>query len=238
MADLQHAADFYQSPLGAVAAALLSEQLAALWPPSALARMSILGIGFTAPFLSAWQGAADRCIALSPAQLGRPAWPGGGRSLSCTAEEDALPFRDLTFDRILLVHALEAAENDRRLLREAWRVLKDDGQLLVVATNRRGLWAQTDTTPFGHGRPYSAGQVSRLLQEGMFRVERRVSALYLPCMRSSLVLRGARVAERFGPRMIPGFAGVTITEAVKDVYAAIPAQAVPARRRLMLVDAA
>jgi len=62
--------------------------------------------------------------------------------------------------------------------------------------------------------------------------------LYVPCMRSSLVLRGARVAERFGPRMIPGFAGVTITEAVKDVYAAIPAQAVPARRRLMLVDAA
>jgi SAM-dependent methyltransferase len=235
MTTLHGVAEFYLTPLGAVAATLLSDQLTALWPPASLARQSVLGIGFTAPFLRGWQPTADRCIALSPAQFGRPAGPGG---LSCTAQADALPFADLTFDRILLVHALEAAEDDRRLLREAWRVLKDDGQLLVVATNRRGLWAHVDTTPFGQGRPYSAGQVSRLLQAAMFRVERRVSALYVPCMQSSVVLRGARVAERLGQRMIPGFAGVTITEAQKDVYAAVPAQAVPARRRLMLLDAA
>jgi SAM-dependent methyltransferase len=238
MADLQHAAGFYQSPLGAVAASLLSDQLVALWPPAGMARLRVLGIGYTAPFLRCWQADADRCIALSPAQLGRPAGPPGGRSLACTAEEDALPFADLTFDRILLVHALEAAENDRRLLREAWRVLKDDGQLLAVAANRRGIWAHTDTTPFGHGRPYSSGQVSRLLQASMFRVERRVSALYVPCLQAAMVLRGARVAERIGPHVVPGLAGVTITEARKDLYAAVPALGVPARRRLMLVDAA
>jgi hypothetical protein len=37
--------------------------------------------------------------------------------------------------------------------------------------------------------------------------------------------------------VVPQLAGVTITEAVKDVYAAVPRKAVP-RRRLVLADAA
>ena len=95
--------------------------------------------------------------------MGAARWPAGSANLSCTAEEDALPFPDLLFDRVLLVHGLEAAENARRLLREVWRVLKDDGRLLVVAPNRRGMWAHVESTPFGHGQPYSPGQLGRLL---------------------------------------------------------------------------
>ena len=38
-------------------------------------------------------------------------------------------------------------------------------------------------------------------------------------------------------RLLTGLAGVTITEAVKDVYAALPLQTVP-RRRLVLAEAA
>jgi SAM-dependent methyltransferase len=165
----------------------------------------------------------------------------GSACLSCTAEEDALPFPDLCFDRILLVHGLEAAENARRLLRELWRVLKDDGRLLVVAPNRSGMWAHVESTPFGHGMPYSPGQVGRLMAAAMFRVERRDTALFLPPANLRLVQRGARLWESTGRRWLPGFAGVTITEAVKDVYAAIPAHgavsAVP-RRRMVLAEAA
>ncbi|MEA2733313.1 MAG: hypothetical protein QOF70_7788, partial [Acetobacteraceae bacterium] len=40
-----------------------------------------------------------------------------------------------------------------------------------------------------------------------------------------------------GRKMAPGLAGVTLTEAVKDVYAAMPVRAVP-RRRLVLAEAA
>jgi hypothetical protein len=39
-----------------------------------------------------------------------------------------------------------------------------------------------------------------------------------------------------GRRLVPGLAGVTITEAVKDVYAAMPLQPV-VRRRLVQVEA-
>ncbi|HET6237151.1 MAG TPA: class I SAM-dependent methyltransferase [Acetobacteraceae bacterium] len=234
-ADVHGTADFYGTARGAVTARLLRERLALLWPD--LARQSVLGIGFAAPYLRLWREPATRCIALTPAQAGVARWPLGARNLSCTAEEDALPFADLAFDRILLVHGLETAENARRLLREIWRVLKDDGRLLVVTPNRRGLWAYVESTPFGHGQPYSPGQVGRLLAASLFRVERRDSALYLPPTNLRLALRGAKLLERSGRRFIPGLAGVTITEAVKEAYAAMPLRAVP-QRRLVLAEAA
>jgi len=232
--DAHAAADFYATRRGAVAALLLRRRLATIWPN--LRGEFVLGLGYTAPYLRLWREEAARCIAVTPAQMGAARWPAGMANLACTAEEDALPFPDLMFDRILLVHGLEAAENARRMLREVWRVLKDDGRLLVVAPNRRGLWAHVESTPFGHGQPYSPGQIGRLLAAAMFRVERRDTALYLPPTSLRLVLRSARLWERGGRRMVPRLAGVTITEAVKDVYAAVPVRAVP-RRRVVLADA-
>lgn len=233
--DVQTAAEFYATTRGAVAARLLRERLALLWP--SLRGQEVLGIGYPAPYLRLWREEARRCVALTPAQLGAARWPAGAANLSCTAEEDALPFPDLCFDRVVLVHGLEAAENARRLLREVWRVLRDDGRLLVVAPNRRGMWAHLESTPFGHGQPYSPGQLGRLLANAMFRIERRDTALYLPPVRLRVVLRAAPLLESAGRHVMPRVAGVTISEAVKDVYAAVPVRAA-ARRRLVLADAA
>jgi SAM-dependent methyltransferase len=232
--DAHAVADFYGTARGAVAARLLRERLAALWP--APRGLSILGIGYAAPYLRLWREHAVRCIALTPAQVGVARWPPGAANLSCTAEEDSLPFPDLCFDRVLLIHGLEGAENARRLLREVWRVLKDDGRLLVVAPNRRGWWAHVETTPFGQGQPYSAGQIGRLLAASLFRVERRDTALFLPPTNLRLVLRSAPLLERAGRSLVPRFAGVTITEAVKDIYAVVPL--VAPQRRLVLAEAA
>ena len=223
--------DFYTSARGAVTARLLRERLLSLWPD--LAGESVLGIGHTAPYLRLWRGQARRCIALTPAQMGAARWPAGAPNLSCSAEEDALPFPDLSFDRILLIHGLESAESARRLLRETWRVLKDDGRLLVVAPNRTGMWAYWESTPFGHGHPYSVRQLSRLLADALFRVERQEAALWMPPSRVRLILRAAPLLERAGRRLMPGLSGVTITEAVKDVYASVPVRAVASRRLVL-----
>lgn len=234
-ADAHFAADFYGSACGGVTARVLRERLSAMWPD--LCGLSLLGIGYSVPYLRLWREDALRCIALTPAHIGVARWPTGVANLSCTAEEEALPFADLSFDCILLVHGLETAENARRLLREVWRVLKDDGRLLIVAPNRSGMWAYWDGTPFGHGLPYSMGQLSRLLAAGLFRVERRDAALWMPPSRLRVLLRSAALFERAGRRMMPGLAGVMLTEAVKDVYAAMPLATVP-RRRLVLAEAA
>ncbi|HET7881613.1 MAG TPA: methyltransferase type 11, partial [Acetobacteraceae bacterium] len=60
-ADAHAAADFYGTPRGAVAARLLRERLALLWPD--LRGQSVLGIGFTAPYLRLWLEQAVRCVA-------------------------------------------------------------------------------------------------------------------------------------------------------------------------------
>jgi SAM-dependent methyltransferase len=233
--DAHAAADFYGTARGSVAARLLRTRVLSMWPE--LRGQSVLGVGYAAPYLRLWRDHAARCVAVTPAQMGATRWPAGAPSLSCTAEEDALPFPDLMFDRVLLVHGLEGADNARRMLREIWRVLKDDGRLLVVTPNRTGVWAYLESTPFGHGQPYSSGQLGRLLAGALYRVERRDTALWVPPTRSRLVLRSADLVERTGRRLTPTFAGVILTEAVKDVYAAMPVKPAP-RRRLVLAEAA
>lgn len=229
--DAHTASQFYATARGSVACRLLRERLVETWPN--LSRMKVLGLGFAAPYLRAWYGQAERCIAAAPVQVGVARWPADGPNLACAVDETALPFPDLHFDRILLVHGLEAADNARGLLRDVWRVLKDDGRLLVVAPNRVGVWAHLESTPFGYGTPYSPGQIGRLLEASLFRVERRDFALYLPPTTLRPLLRAARLWERGGRWLAPQFGGVTVTEASKDAYAVLPVSRARSRRLVL-----
>jgi SAM-dependent methyltransferase len=224
---------FYATARGRVAARLLRRRLHRLWP---LVRgQSVLGIGYAVPYLHLWHGEAARCIAFAPPHVGAVHWPTDGRALSCGGAEDALPFPDLSFDCVLLIHALEVAEHPRTLLREVWRILRDDGRLLVAVPNRRGMWAHLESTPFGQGRPYSVGQLGQLLATSLFRVERQDTALFVPPLSFRPLLRGAGVWESVGRMLLPGFAGLLIIEAMKNAYGVIPL-AEPARRRYVLAD--
>ncbi len=227
--DEPSAESFYATPRGMTAAAAIGQRLSLLWP--SLAGLSVLGIGYPAPFLPAWRAQAYRCLNATSARHD-PAPPG-----SCSVDAMRLPFPDLVFDRILVIHGVEPYGNDERLLRELWRVLKDDGRLLVVAPNRMGLWAHVDSTPFGQGQPYSQGQVDRLLASGMFRPERRDCALFTPPTHVAPLLHLARFWEAIGRTLIPQLAGVTLTEAVKDIYAAVPVSG-GIRRKVVLSEAA
>lgn len=219
--DVAALARFYASPHGRVVIATLRARLRALWPVLPGART--LGLGYALPFLRIWRTEAGDCtVACLPAQFGAARWPRRRASLSCLAHEDRLPFPDLLFDRVLVVHGLEHAEQARRMLREVWRVLKDDGRLMVVVPNRTGWWAYAEATPFGHGRPFSASQLSRLLAATMFREVRRDGALFVPPLPWRTLLRGAAAWERVGRRIGPRFAGVAIIEAEKDLFGAIP----------------
>jgi SAM-dependent methyltransferase len=227
--DSSAAPQFYQSPLGHIAARIIRQRIATLWPN--LTGQSVLGLGYPAPFLPLWQHQAYACLNATSAQH-EPAPPG-----ACTIDATHLPFPDLAFDRILVIHGVEPAIHDARLLRDIWRVLKDDGRILIVAPNRLGLWAHFDHTPFGQGRPYSRPQLDRLLASGMFRPERRDTALFTPPTNLKTLLKTSPVWEKLGHTLTPNLAGVTLTEAVKNTYAALPLTA-PARGRVVLAEAA
>ncbi len=217
---------FYDAPLGRVAAGLIGRRLAQLWPDRP--GLSVLGLGYPSPFLQLWPSSA-RLLNATTSHHEPP--PG-----SCAIDPRHLPFPDLVFDRVLVIHGVEPAGQDARLLREIWRVLKDDGRMLVVAPNRTGLWAHIDSTPFGQGRPYSRGQLDRLLAAALFRAERHETALFPPPSRSRLMLRSAAAWERLGHALFAELAGVTIVEAAKDAYATLPVASLA--RRFVFSEAA
>src|SRR5258708_40050850 len=155
--DVHALEQFYEDRTGQVARRPTYRQIREAWPNRAGQR--VLGFGYAAPYLRPLVGGAERTIAASPEALGARAWGSGERSLTALVAELALPFPDSSFDCVLVIHGLEAAEAQRPFLRELWRVLTPAGRLMVVAPNRARLWAQLGASPFGHGQPYSRGQL-------------------------------------------------------------------------------
>lgn len=219
--------DFYATPLGHIARRGLRRHLRALWPD--VKGMRVLGVGYAVPYLGIFRGEAERVLAAMPASQGVLPWPSTAQGLTVVSDDDVLPFPDLSMDRIVLVHALEGADHVRPLMREVWRVLADGGRLVVVVPNRTGLWARLEHTPFGHGRPYSPGQVTTLLRDSMFTPTSLQPALFVPPFRSRLTLATAAAWENVGGRWLPALGGVLMAEATKTIYA--PNPVVAARRR-------
>ena len=222
--DIVDLRSFYASPAGEVARRLIGRILRARWENCT--GLSVGGIGFAPPYLDVFRGEALRALALMPAEQGVVNWPSSGRSAATLVETTMLPLPDASLDRVLLVHALEATDHPGALLDECWRVLTPGGRLMAVAPNRRGLWARMDTTPFGHGQPWSRGQMRELMRNALFSPVFAGEALYMPPMASGLWLRFAVAVERIGSRLaLPG-AGVHIVEATKQLYRPVGARRV------------
>jgi SAM-dependent methyltransferase len=226
--------DFYNRPLGGVARRLLTSRIRARW--RSVQGTQVMGLGFPAPYIGMFRGEAARLGALMPATQGALVWPASGAVQSVMVEEAMLPLADASLDCLLGVHCLEVSERTGALLREMWRVLKPEGRLLLIVPNRRGVWARLDNTPFGHGRPYSRAQLERLLSDALFTPLEWASALFMPPLDRPWLVRWATAFERVGARLWPGFAGVIIVEARKEIMGAVPKKA-PARRAERLAAA-
>ncbi len=225
--------EFYGSSLGHVAQRMIRRRIRSLWPD--LRGQAVLGLGYATPYLTPFREEAERVFAIMPARQGVTRWPTGGAGQVALAEETELPLPDLSADRVLLVHGLEATETLGEMMREAWRVLAGNGRLLVVVPNRRGIWARVDRTPFGHGRPFSESQLSRTLRDNAFVPEKTARALFIPPMRSRFVLKSAPAWENVGVRFFQRFSGVVMIEASKQIYQVSAARRAVRRSRPVLV---
>jgi len=212
---------FYASRLGMIARRLIARRLIARWPT--VAGESVLGVGYATPFLDGLADGAERIIALMPAAQGVVTWPPEGPNLAALAEDDALPLSDASIDRVLVVHSLEMAANPRDNLAEIWRVLAPGGRVILVVPNRAGIWARTESTPFGHGRPYGSGQLTHLLRETQFSPLGWSEALAIPPLKGPWLGSGVSL-EGVGRTLWPAFAGVLIVEATKQLYQPISAR--------------
>jgi SAM-dependent methyltransferase len=223
--------NFYGQRLGVVARRFIGRAIRSRWRDSSGLRM--LGVGYATPYLGLFREDAERCLAFMPAGQGVVKWPTARPALAALVDDCEMPLPDAAVDRVLLVHALEMTTDAATLLREVWRVLAAGGRLLAVVPNRRGLWARMDTTPFGHGRPYSRTQINQLMRETWFTPTGWGEALYVPPIERGWFLRSAGAWERTGSTLSAPFAGVHLVEATKQVYRAIPAR----RERRLIVPA-
>lgn len=208
--------EFYATPRGVSAARLLNRQLAMLARPRS--GQTMMGLGYALPYLG--NDTSDvRTVSFMPAKQGVIHWPEGAANRSALVDECDLPLLESTVDVALVVHGLEHADTPLEMLQDVWRVLAPQGRLVLVVPNRRGLWAASEATPFGHGQPFSRTQVVGLLRDSKYTVTQWRSALFLPPFQSEVLLKAAGAADVLGARLAIRFSGVTIVEAMKEVYA-------------------
>ncbi|MCW8914581.1 MAG: class I SAM-dependent methyltransferase [Magnetovibrio sp.] len=209
--------EFYATPTGRVAQRMIRKNLRQIWPD--VTALNVMGLGYTTPYLGLFRHEAERTVAAMPARQGVLHWPPSEPGLTTLVQENELPFADLSMDRVLMVHAVESSEQLRHMLREVWRVMSESGRLIIVAPNRRGLWARLELSPFAHGQPYSPTQLSRLLRDNMFTPIRSQVGLYVPPTKTRLMLGSATAFEEIGRRFFTSFGGVVMVEAAKEIYA-------------------
>ncbi|MFA6280608.1 MAG: class I SAM-dependent methyltransferase [Bdellovibrionales bacterium] len=223
--------EFYISPLGRLTSLLLRRRLASLWP--SVKGETVAALGYGTPLLRPWLGQAKALLAVMPDSQGVAFWPREGPNVACLASLTQLPLEDESVSRVFLLHALELAPDPAAVMQEAWRILKPNGQIVIIVPNRRGLWALSDQTPFGVGQPYSASQLRCLVREHFF-LEKIGHALFMPPCSSRLSMLAAPWMERAASALLLGGGGVLVAHASKQVYAPAMTKCNVTKRRFVL----
>jgi len=216
--DVLELREFYASPLGRAARTMISRRIDEAWDGAG--GLDVLGLGYATPYLGGYRLAARRVIAAMPAAQGVEVWPGDARVTSLLVGERSLPFPNAMFDRILVIHALEEADDPLAVLREVWRVLAPSGRVIVAAANRRGIWSNVEQTPFGHGQPFTRRQLETLVREAELEPTAWSRALFAPPLQWTAPW--AEGFEQIGARLWPGLSGLILLEAVKQTFALKP----------------
>ena len=208
---------FYAGPLGHAVREMVGRKVDEAW--GSATGLDVLALGYATPFLDGLSR-ARRVVAAMPAQQGVEVWPASGGNLACLADEEALPFPNALFDRVLVVHGLEESDDPLFFLREVWRVLAPSGRVILAAAARSGLWSNTEGTPFGSGRPFTRHQLEQLAREAELEPLAWSRALYVPPVAG--LARYAEGFEQVGARLWPRFSGLILLEAVKQTFAVKP----------------
>lgn len=216
---------FYASPMGAVARRMISRKVIEAWGDAA--GFDVLALGYATPFMDGLEARARSVVAAMPAGQGVEAWPFGGANRVCLVEETALPFANAMVERVLAVHALEESDDPGAVLEEICRVMAPSGRVILAVAARHGLWAGSERSPFGHGRPFSRAQLESLVIGADLSPVGWTRALYAPPV--EWAARWADPLEQAGARLWPPFAGIVLMEAVKKTWAVNP---IPSGKRV------
>ena len=144
-----------------------------------------------------------------------------GRVADINADALSLPIASDTMKLVVLWHTLDFCDNPHQALREADRVLMEDGQLIIVGFNpisafgvRHVLTGWRRKSPW-HGRFYSRWRLKDWLSVLNYRVLHSEASFIRPPINSERILRKLKSLERLQP-WIGGIGGIYIVQSRKQ----------------------
>lgn len=235
--DVRQLRQFYSSHSGRRVRLYLGAAIRRIWPD--IGSDLMMGYGYACPMLRLFlpHESTMQLVPVMPEPQGALYWPQHSSNRSLLAQEERLPFAQNVFNRILLLHGLECADDPDALLAECWRTLAAGGRMLVIVPNRKGWWASGTTNPFAYGHPYHTSQLKELMLRAHFTPIDVSYALYAPPVSSRRFGRISALLESLGRSLMPMLGGVILMEVEKQIYAGIKEPALYAKRQKAFASA-
>ncbi len=169
----------------------------------------------------------------------------GMRSSSVVAQPYELPFEHNSVDLVILHHALDFTNHPHQVLREASRILRPGGHIILLAFNPLSWW--------GVKRFFTRKSKVTLWQQAHFISHHRlvdwinlleltelrtISDYFLPPCESSGLRRKFTFLQPFGRRSLPRMGAFNVILARKDMGGMIPINSKKAVRSFMTLPVA
>jgi radical SAM protein with 4Fe4S-binding SPASM domain len=137
------------------------------------------------------------------------------------ASLEELPFPDASFDVVLCMNVLEFSASPRKAVSEMFRVLKNDGHLIVGVLNKKSLWGFTQRLKktFAKGAYYEARFFSPKELEELLRLKHNglnlSTTIFFPPINHKGLLNASKFFEKVGQKILPRSGALIIAKARK-----------------------
>ncbi len=154
-----------------------------------------------------------------------PTWRPGSKTPVADVEE--LPLATDSIDVVVIHHALDFTEDSHRLLREATRVLRPGGHMVILGFNPLSPWGFWKMFKRRTHIPWRARFISRRrlsdwLQLLNLHIDQQHFGLHFPPLNFSRVLNHARSLEKLGTSLGSPLGGAYVYVCIKQVVPITP----------------
>jgi len=210
---------FYSSFLGKSVIQIISKKIFLLWPDFNNSTNAVIGYGF--PFLGIFKSNFQRLFFLVPKKFGLLNFFLDEKNLTVSVNEQNLPLDDLSIDRLLVVNCFEYLYDHKKFLRESWRILEKDGEIIIVAPNTLGFWRFFYKKKLNSLKTFTPYELNLLLSNNFFTFVDIEYCLFFPPSKSRFFINKLKLFEFLNNSLTKYFSGVIIIRGKKNYLAPV-----------------
>ena len=217
--NIENFKNFYSSFLGKSVVQIISKKILLLWPDFNNSKNAVIGYGF--PFLGIFKSNFQRLFFLIPKKFGLLHFYVDDKNLTVSINENSLPIEDLSIDRLLVVNCFEYLYDHKKFLREAWRVLEKDGEIIIIAPNTFGFWGYFYRKKLNSLKTFSSYELNLLLSNNFFSLAHIEYCLFIPPSKSKFLIDKLKLFEFLNNSLTKYFSGVIVIKGKKNYLAPV-----------------